>query len=69
MSSSVVLPMADTTATTSSPRWRMPTRRLATFLMRSGEATDVPPNFATIRAIALALLRYGTSRKCKWAPL
>ena len=47
--SSVVLPMADTTTTTSSPPRRVRTMCSATARMRSGSATDVPPNFCTSR--------------------
>src|SRR5205814_1222055 len=46
--SSVVSPMAETTTTTRSPEsWTLATRR-ATFLIRSADATDVPPYFWTI---------------------
>ncbi len=47
--SSVVLPMAETTTTTSSPARRVRTMCSATARMRSGSATDVPPNFWTSR--------------------
>ena len=47
--SSVVLPMAETTTTTSSPARRVRTMCSATARMRSGSATDVPPNFCTSR--------------------
>ena len=47
--SSVVLPMADTTTTTSSPPRRVRTMCSATARIRSGSATDVPPNFCTSR--------------------
>ena len=56
-SSSVSLPMADTTSTTSSPRRRQRATWSATSRMRSGSATDVPPNFWTRSATA----RNGTS--------
>ncbi len=45
--SSVVLPMAETTTTTSSPARRVRTMCSATARMRSGSATEVPPNFCT----------------------
>ena len=48
--SSVVLPIAETTTTTSSPARRVRTMWSATARMRSGSATDVPPNFCTSRA-------------------
>ncbi len=51
MSSSVVLPMADTTTTTSLPCRRVRATWSATARMRSGSATEVPPNFWTTRAI------------------
>ncbi len=47
--SSVVLPIADTTTTTSSPWRRVRTMCSATALMRSASATDVPPYFWTSR--------------------
>ena len=55
-SSSVVLPMADTTATTRLPACLRAMRRLATIWMRSGEATDVPPNLHTIKGMAFSLV-------------
>src|SRR5690606_17991099 len=51
MSSSVVCPMADTTATTCAPDRLVATMRPATALIRSGVATYDPPYFCTIRAI------------------
>src|SRR5687768_18150779 len=42
--------MAETTSTTSSPRRRVRATWSATSRMRSGSATDVPPNFCTTRA-------------------
>ena len=49
--SSVVLPMALTTTTTSSP-WRLVRATWsATALIRSVSPTDVPPNFCTTSAI------------------
>src|SRR4051812_14411006 len=47
ISSSVVLPRADSTATTRCPCSRAATIRRAARLMRSASATDVPPNFMT----------------------
>ena len=47
--SSVVLPMADTTTTTSLPARRVRTTCSATARRRSASATDVPPNFCTIK--------------------
>ena len=54
-SSSVVLPMAETTATTWLPACLLAIRRRATIWMRSGEATEVPPNFATTNAMRFRL--------------
>ena len=47
ISSSVVLPRAESTATTRWPCSRADTIRRAARLMRSASATDVPPNFIT----------------------
>ena len=47
ISSSVVLPRADSTATTRWPCSRAATIRRAARLMRSASATEVPPNFIT----------------------
>src|SRR3954469_6562836 len=47
ISSSVVLPRADRTATTPLPSSLARTMRRAARLMRSASATDVPPNFIT----------------------
>src|SRR6185436_10357135 len=47
ISSSVVLPRAERTATTRLPCSRAATIRRAARLMRSASATDVPPNFIT----------------------
>ena len=47
ISSSVVLPRADSTATTRWPCSRAATIRRAARLMRSASATEVPPNFMT----------------------
>ena len=60
--------MADTTTTTSCPSSRARFTRLATFLMRSGEPTDVPPYFCTIKAIVrscLKLLRTDAAWACR----
>ena len=46
-SSSVVLPIAETTTTTSLPARRVRTTCSATARMRSASATDEPPNFCT----------------------
>ena len=48
ISSSVVLPIAERTATTRLPDSRAETMRRVTAFSRSGSATDVPPNFITI---------------------
>ena len=48
ISSSVVLPRADSTATTRWPCSRADTIRRAARLIRSASATDVPPNFITM---------------------
>ncbi len=50
--SSVVLPIAETTTTTSSPPRRVRTMCSATARIRSGSATEVPPNFWTSRLTA-----------------
>src|SRR5206468_1060940 len=47
ISSSVVLPRAESTATTRWPSSFARTMRAAARLMRSASATDVPPNFIT----------------------
>ena len=47
ISSSVVFPRADRTATTRLPDSRWATIRRAARLMRSASATEVPPNFMT----------------------
>ena len=57
ISSSVVLPLADSTATTRLPSSRFSTMRRAARLMRSASATDVPPNFITIRSISARIFR------------
>jgi hypothetical protein len=49
-SSSVSLPMADTTRTTRSPWRTVRATWSATSRMRSGSPTEVPPNFWTISA-------------------
>ncbi len=51
-SSSVVLPIAETTTQTSFPPSAVATTRSATCLIRSGVPTDVPPYFWTIRPTA-----------------
>jgi hypothetical protein len=51
VSSSVVCPMAETTTTRSSPRARARATRRATARIRSGEPTEVPPNFWTTRGM------------------
>ena len=48
ISSSVVLPRAESTATTEWPSWCFSTIRCAARLMRPASATDVPPNFMTM---------------------
>ena len=48
ISSSVVLPRAERTATTRWPASRLATMRRAACLMRSASATEVPPNFITM---------------------
>ena len=47
ISSSVVFPRADSTATTRWPSSRAATMRRAARLIRSASATEVPPNFMT----------------------
>ncbi len=47
ISSSVVLPRAESTATTRAPPSRRATMRAAARLMRCASATEVPPNFMT----------------------
>jgi len=49
ISSSVVLPIAESTATTFAPDSRASTRRSATRFSLSVSPTDVPPNFMTTR--------------------
>src|SRR5207253_2280074 len=56
MSSSVSLPMALTTTTTSLPWRRVRATWSATWRMRSGSATEVPPNFWTTSVIGRATL-------------
>ena len=48
----MVLPIAETTTTTSSPARRVRTMCSATARMRSGSATEVPPNFWTSKPTA-----------------
>src|SRR4051795_1152574 len=72
ISSSVVCPRADRTATTPAPASFLATMRPAARLMRSASATDVPPNFMTtvpfkarkIRACAAAVLAAGALASC-----
>ena len=49
ISSSVVEPRADSTATTRKPASRLETMRCAARLMRCASATEVPPNFITTK--------------------
>ena len=58
ISSSVVWPRADSTATTRRPASRWATIRRAARLIRSASATDVPPNFMTTVS---GMARKGTS--------
>ena len=59
--SSVVLPIAETTTTTSSPARRVRAMWSATARIRSGSPTDVPPNFWTTRLTA----DHGTSGRVR----
>ncbi len=63
-SSSVVSPIAETTATTSLPASRVRTTRSATPEIRDASPTDVPPYFCTTmgmsRRVAAALLAAGS---------
>ena len=52
---SVVLPRADTTARTSSPPSFAAATRVATFLILSASATELPPNFIVLRPMAVLL--------------
>src|SRR5579875_495666 len=56
--SSVVLPMALTTTTTSSPERRDLSTCSATARIRSASATEVPPNFCTTRLTPPSYLRH-----------
>src|ERR1700761_1075608 len=57
ISSSVVFPRAESTATTRRPDSRWATIRLAAALIRSASATLVPPNFITIvSGVVVALI-------------
>ena len=47
ISSSVVVPRAESTASTRAPESRMSTMRRAARRMRVASATEVPPNFIT----------------------
>ena len=60
--SSVSLPMALTTSTTWSPRFRVRATWSATARIRSASATDVPPNFCTTRPTPSTLPRYARGR-------
>ena len=62
--SSVVLPMAETTTTTSLPARRVRTMCSATARMRSGSATEVPPNFCTSRLTTEPWYRDGPAILC-----
>ena len=55
ISSSVVSPRADTTATTGCPAFRASTMRPATRLIQVASATDEPPNFMTTMLVRSAL--------------
>ena len=62
---SVVLPIAETVATTRRPRRRASTMRRATVRTLSGSATDEPPNFITTvsnAAVTARAPRAGTAR-------
>src|SRR6202790_5794991 len=59
MSSSVVLPRAESTATTRCPASRLATMRRAACLIRSASATEVPPNFITMMLMGLEDTRGG----------
>ena len=65
--SSVVLPIADTTTTTSLPARRVRTTCSATARMRSASATDVPPNFCTSKVTTphRTGVRLHPRRKCR----
>ena len=56
MRSSVVSPIADTTMTIWSPGFFSARTLLATFMIFSVVATELPPNFFTISAMILPLL-------------
>ena len=60
--SSVVSPIAETTATRSTPSDRCLQMRVATFRMRSGSARELPPNFCTITGLGLIA-------STTWAPV
>ena len=55
-SSSVVLPRAESTATTLCPASRALTIRRAARLISSAPATEVPPNFITTMSVCAALI-------------
>src|ERR687887_2193545 len=60
-SSSVVCPIAESTATTRLPRSRAPAMRRATARILSGSPTEVPPNFITIVPARAGLAAGATS--------
>ena len=59
---SVVLPMALTTTTTSSPVRRVRATWSATARIRSASATEVPPNFCTTRDMVTKATGTGSGR-------
>ena len=70
ISSSVVLPRAESTATTRWPCSRAATIRRAARLMRSASATEVPPNFITTVPDTLGSLgAVGYAARCERATL
>ncbi|GII97803.1 hypothetical protein Slu03_01810 [Sediminihabitans luteus] len=66
MSSSVVSPMAETTATTSFPARFASAMRLATRLMLAASDTDDPPYFCTMSATVM--LRLSPASVCLNGP-
>ena len=56
--------MAETTTATRLPAFTVSTTRRATFRMRSGSPTLVPPYFWTIRAMGSFRIRGASSAKC-----
>src|SRR4029453_3203269 len=67
ISSSVSLPMALTTTTTSSPRRFVRATWSATSRMRSGAATAVPPNFCTTSDTAVDATAALRALRTGWA--